>query len=367
MTAIDGVHARDALDPEGIASGQVREPIVPRQVLASILDGAASAARRACGADGAVAMLPARGDLGDPDVTVRQDGRRIPPAAIRAAARLVHAGSAVLIPDLARDPVRHWRTAADAGIAGVAAVLLQLGPDRGCLLVACDMPGKLVMSHVVALREVSRLTARAHLGAAAEAGQQRLAGYLHDCFGQTLTAIVFAVDRLSRGLGSDEHRALASVVREHAVTAVRQLREVLDQGITTGVPACVASDVGRLLDELAGAGIAFRFTDRLGSEDLPPGVAACICQVAREALLNIRRHAHARVVEVSVWRRRHSAGVSIRDDGRGLQPAESRGRRWGGLGLALMRKRVEDIGGRFSIQSIPGKGTRIAASIPCLS
>jgi hypothetical protein len=64
---------------------------------------------------------------------------------------------------------------------------------------------------------------------------------------------------------------------------------------------------------------------------------------------------------------RHSAGVSIRDDGRGLQPAESRGRRWGGLGLALMRKRVEDIGGRFSIQSIPGKGTRIAASIPCLS
>jgi signal transduction histidine kinase len=256
-------------------------------------------------------------------------------------------------------------TAAGAGIAGLAGVLLQLGPDRGCLLVACDMPRKLLMSHILALRDVSRLCAQAHLRAVAEAGQQRLAGYLHDCFGQTLTAIIFAVERLSRSLESDEHRALAAVVHEHGVAAVRQLREVLDEGMTTVVPNGVPGHVARLLDELAGSGIAFRFTDRLGTAEIPAGVAACIHQVAREALLNIRRHADARLVEVSLWRRRHSAGLSIRDDGRGLQPADARGRRWGGLGLDLMRKRVEDVGGRFSLESIPGKGTGITVSIPC--
>lgn len=366
MTALDSALS-EALDPAPRAPGEGLEPIVRRQVLASILDGAANAARRACGADRAVAMLSVRDDRAGSDLTIRYDGRRIPGGTIRAAARLVSAGSAVLVPDLTRDPVRRWRTAADAGIGGLAGVLLQLGPDRGCLLVASDVPGKLLMSHIVALREVARRTAQAHLGAAAEAGQQRLAGYLHDCFGQTLTAIIFAVDRLSRALDSDEHRALASVVREQAVTAVRQLREVLDGGIATGGAGCVASDVGQLLDELADAGIAFRLTDRLGTEALPPGVGACIRQVAREALLNIRRHANARRVEVSIWRRRHSAGVSIRDDGCGLQPADRRGRSWGGLGLDLMRKRVKDIGGRFSVESTPGRGTRIAASIPCFS
>jgi hypothetical protein len=196
--------------------------------------GAAAAARRSCGVERAVAMLAIRGERGESDVMVRHDGRRIPAGAIRTAARLVHAGSGVLVPDLARESAR-WRTAADAGIAGVAGVLLQLGPDRGCLLVASDVPGKLVMSHIVALRAVSRLTARAHLDAAVEAGQERLAGYVHDCFGRALTAIICALDRPNRALDGAEQRALASVVREHALTAARQLREVRDAATLTRV------------------------------------------------------------------------------------------------------------------------------------
>ena len=232
-----------ALDPvprggltEGAGPTEGLGPMVGRQVLASILDGAASAARRACGADRAVAMLTSHGGRCDPDVTVRHDGWPIPTGVIRAAARIVRAGSALLVPDLTRDATGRWRTAADAGIAGLAGVLVQLGPDRGCVLVASGVPGKLLMSHTVALREVARRTAQAHLDAAAEAGQQRLVGYLHDCFGQTLTTIICAVDRLGRAVDGDEHRGRVSVMRAHAVTALRQLREVLDDGITTGEP-----------------------------------------------------------------------------------------------------------------------------------
>jgi len=56
--------------------------------------------------------------------------------------------------------------------------------------------------------------------------------------------------------------------------------------------------------------------------------------------------------------------LSVEDDGKGFDPDQVKGQ--GGLGLVSMEERVRLVNGRFSIQSHPGKGTRVEAWVPVL-
>ncbi|GAB1469683.1 hypothetical protein MASR2M66_05600 [Chloroflexota bacterium] len=89
----------------------------------------------------------------------------------------------------------------------------------------------------------------------------------------------------------------------------------------------------------------------------------CILQ---EALTNIRKHAHASQVDVSIWKEKGKdfdcIHMQIVDDGIGFQTASSRRN----FGLHTMRERAESVGGNLFIQSAIGKGSRIQCELPCL-
>jgi len=93
-----------------------------------------------------------------------------------------------------------------------------------------------------------------------------------------------------------------------------------------------------------------------------PLVQLLAYQVAREALRNAVRHAHASQILVQVTREGGSMRLAVQDDGRGFDSdaVDSEGH----FGLQLMRERVGLAGGSLSITSAPGKGTQIVAMLP---
>jgi protein-histidine pros-kinase len=83
--------------------------------------------------------------------------------------------------------------------------------------------------------------------------------------------------------------------------------------------------------------------------------------MVKEALNNVVRHARATEVWFRLRVRDDAMEVSIEDNGSGLNGAATQS---DGNGLGNMRHRVEEIGGRFNIQSESGTGTRISADLP---
>ena len=86
----------------------------------------------------------------------------------------------------------------------------------------------------------------------------------------------------------------------------------------------------------------------------------------QQAVHNTLQHASASRITVSVRTDANRHLLSVRDDGRGFDVAEALHRAASGrhLGLLGMRERVEALGGRLEIESAPGQGTEIRASVP---
>jgi two-component system nitrate/nitrite sensor histidine kinase NarX len=93
---------------------------------------------------------------------------------------------------------------------------------------------------------------------------------------------------------------------------------------------------------------------------LPPVTQAQALHIVREALTNVRRHAQAHQVRVSVMRTNGLAQFIVEDDGQGFNLEQLPGD--GHLGLVIMRTRAERSGGQLAVYSALGQGTRIEAA-----
>jgi signal transduction histidine kinase len=81
--------------------------------------------------------------------------------------------------------------------------------------------------------------------------------------------------------------------------------------------------------------------------------------IALEALNNILKHANASRVNLNLRVGARRTKMEIADNGQGFEP----GAGGGGMGLIGMRERAEKIGARLSIESAPGKGTRVSVEL----
>jgi signal transduction histidine kinase len=83
-----------------------------------------------------------------------------------------------------------------------------------------------------------------------------------------------------------------------------------------------------------------------------------VYRIVLEALTNVVRHAQAHTCQIRLTVR-DRLDLEIRDDGRGLPE-----RYLPGVGLSAMRERAAELGGSCSIESVPGRGTYVRASLP---
>lgn len=104
------------------------------------------------------------------------------------------------------------------------------------------------------------------------------------------------------------------------------------------------------------------FADEGPDDSLHVETAACLYRIAQEALQNVARYAKATTVWVRLHRGPQKTLLSIVDDGQGFDIAQVRKK--AGLGLISMEERARIAGGKASVESRPGAGTRVEVILP---
>jgi signal transduction histidine kinase/uncharacterized protein YhfF len=213
--------------------------------------------------------------------------------------------------------------------------------------------------HETALRarEAEVAASRARMVQAADDERRRIGRALHDGPQQRLLALGHLAGLALRRLPSDPEAATALMqrVREEATFAHTELRE-LARGLH---PAGLAErGLGGALDALAARSPLPLRVLALPERRLPDPVAVTVYAMVSEALGNAMRHAGASEVRAEVVQREREVVVTVADDGRGGARPE------GGTGLLGLADRVGALGGRLVIDSPPGAGTKLKATIP---
>ncbi len=218
--------------------------------------------------------------------------------------------------------------------------------------------------HAHRLQDLSRRLAQVQ-----ETERRQVAGELHDSMGRDLTALAINVDLIRTLLPAqalagveerlDDARALIGSAMQNVRSIVAGLRPPLLE--EWGLLAALRSHAAELSKRLA---IPVEVAAPGDEARLPDEVELALFRVAQEALLNCAKHARARRIDISLEMIPGSVTLTIIDDGVGfiLEDLDS-GRTIPGLGLALMRERVEAVGGRLHVVSSHGQGTTISAAI----
>jgi two-component system NarL family sensor kinase len=189
----------------------------------------------------------------------------------------------------------------------------------------------------------------------------RIARDLHDTLTQGLTAIGLHVEAALTGVADpgarDELERALDVTRTSLDEARRALRELRGSPLNgRPLPEAIAG-LGRELTAETGVRVHVRSNNRA---PLPSPVEEQLFRIASEALTNIRRHAHARDVDVTLTRKGREIRLTIADDGTGF----GRRTRGEGFGIEGMRERARLVGGRLVVRSNPGGGTQVVAAVP---
>lgn len=201
---------------------------------------------------------------------------------------------------------------------------------------------------------------------AQESERKRIAWDLHDDSIQAMTAVALRLKAFRRRVAQDPDFAahldeLEKVVRE----AIGRLRGLLFElrPVVLDREGLVAA-LRQYLETLEPEGISISLEARLRIEP-PPETRVLLYRLAQEALMNVRKHARAERVEVTVEERGDGVALRIRDDGAGFSP-EHQPVRTGHLGLLAMRERAEVFGGWCRIESAPGSGTTVDVWVPAM-
>ncbi|MEU5608362.1 sensor histidine kinase [Streptomyces sparsogenes] len=172
-------------------------------------------------------------------------------------------------------------------------------------------------------------------------------------------------DRRNDTIGADGLLELAEpidYIRQLADTAIAETRVLLgrlrpETLEAEGLVAALDRHVAALRDRY---GIAAEAT--LGPEpETTPEAKHALYRIAQESLHNVAKHSGARHVRLHLLSGPGTVTLTVADDGVGF---DSRGSFPGRLGLLSMRERAREVGGTLSVDSRPGRGSRVRVTVP---
>jgi signal transduction histidine kinase len=193
--------------------------------------------------------------------------------------------------------------------------------------------------------------------------RQRLAGEIHDTLAQGLTGIIAQLEAAEHNRHHPDTwprhvaqaRSLARANLTEARRSVRALRpEQLEEASLPGAIGTLA----RTWSEGSMTDAALQTTGTLVRAD--PDTEAAVFRVAQEALSNVTKHARAARVQITLTYLGDTLLLDVADDGTGFDTTAGTD----GYGLVGMRQRLSRVGGTLTVESSPGAGTIINASVP---
>lgn len=284
-------------------------------------------------------------------------------------------------------------TILSAGIVARIVLIVGLSPEAGTtiLLIALGngvgIAFALWISAIITqsgrrqdLIEELATTRRELVAAEREAGvmaeRQRLAGEIHDTLAQGFVSIVTHLEAAEAALDRTPS-ADSATLRRHLDDARRAARENLAEArrmvwalrpellVGGTLPEAIERVARRWAEE---TGLAAAFTMTGTPRQLAPESEVALLRATQEALTNIRRHAGADHVAVTISYLDDVTILDVQDNGHGFDPADldrpGGADLAGGFGLRAMRERVAALGGHLSIESAPGEGTTLAIELP---
>jgi two-component system NarL family sensor kinase len=249
--------------------------------------------------------------------------------------------------------------------------------DLGLYLSGIALPLSLLVLNLLAFMSVGYAQARRrrsiefqpqeladHMLQVQETERHRLSRELHDDIGQMLTAAKLQSDWLQRRLPEDlqpqwavlDNTLNETLAKVRDVSAILNPRQLASLGLEASLRA-------HLLRTLADSPVLWSLECQQRLAGIPEDMAVAAFRITQEAVTNMLRHANASNLIVKLERRPEGLALSIVDDGSGFTPAADPCEH-GQRGMAGMSERATLLGGSFSVDSTPGRGTHIQALFP---
>jgi len=206
--------------------------------------------------------------------------------------------------------------------------------------------------------------------AAQEEERKRIARELHDDTGQMLTALAVGLGAVEQTMPVNPQKAERQVTELKNVTmrAIENLRQFVsdlrpslldDMGLVSAVRWYTQQFSER-------TSVRAEFESLGTKRRLPTQVETVLFRIAQEALNNVGRHARATHASVKLEFGADAVTLTVADDGAGFDVSKVMGkhterRAWGLLGV---QERVELVGGKFTLEAEPGRGTPLVVEIP---
>jgi signal transduction histidine kinase len=189
----------------------------------------------------------------------------------------------------------------------------------------------------------------------------RVGRELHESSAQWLAGLTLELSAMARATKDPEAQAQLEHMREmaqHVMEQVRVLSETLHPRVLDDLG--LAPALQHLARRTSERGVSTTADTSGADAAIPRHVASVLYDVAREAVANAARHASPARVELLLTTDGGRVRLAVRDDGRGMDVEE---KERGGFGLFSMRERVALVNGVFTLESLPGDGTRVVATV----
>jgi signal transduction histidine kinase len=223
------------------------------------------------------------------------------------------------------------------------------------------------------------------LSQAREAGvleeRQRMAREIHDTLAQGLIGIITQLEAVQQSApGTARERRIdnaAQLARGSLSEARRSVQAMQPEALAANprLPEALAEVAGQWS---AVTGVTATVTTTGDPVGLHTEIEVTLLRVAQEALANVAKHAAATRVGITLSYMADVVTLDVRDDGAGFQPpdseapgpardsADGKSEPGGGFGLTAMRQRVQRVAGTLAVESEPGLGTAVSASVPAI-
>jgi PAS domain S-box-containing protein len=198
-----------------------------------------------------------------------------------------------------------------------------------------------------------------------EEERSAIAREIHDELGQQLTAIKLDVSWLDRKIAGDD------IIKERISGVLAMLTDMIHsiRRISTQLRPSILDDLGliealkwQVRDFEKRTGILIQFECSEESLKLEPATTTGLFRIFQESLTNVARHAEATVISARLYMEDGRLILTIRDNGKGFDPAAAKKKKT--LGLLGMKERALMMKGAYEIDSQPGKGTCLRFSVP---
>ncbi|MEN8374067.1 MAG: sensor histidine kinase [Gemmatimonadota bacterium] len=219
-----------------------------------------------------------------------------------------------------------------------------------------------MLDHVELLEEGLRRLAQ-RVTDRAEEERQTLALRLRDDTAQELAVALLGLRRAGTVADATERERELANVRHSVATAINGSQTLAEKLRPPGLDALglkgALAALARRVERDSKVTVRVRVADHA---PVPQRAQLTLYRAGEEALANAVRHADPSEIVLSLSESDEHLVLEVVDDGVGFEPDPGRGR---GLGLLWMEQRARALGGTSTIDSAPGRGTRVRVSVPC--